>query len=136
MVFHRLSSALVAVLVSLASAQLPPDVKSDLGEGVPAFKVRPDRKSTRLNSSHGYISYAVFCLKKKNRHPKPLHRLLYPPPRTQLPRHQVHRGSHSEQLHHHEPARLTGIKCRELMHCATTDCRHTLRMPTRAFTSI
>src|SRR2546422_2274024 len=25
---------------------------------------RPDRKSTRLNSSHGYISYAVFCLKK------------------------------------------------------------------------
>src|SRR2546422_2930347 len=33
-----------------------------------------DRKSTRLNSSHGYISYAVFCLKKKDgaiklRHP-------------------------------------------------------------------
>src|SRR5256884_1013902 len=28
-----------------------------------------DRKSTRLNSSHGYISYAVFCLKKKkNQH--------------------------------------------------------------------
>src|SRR2546422_58914 len=28
---------------------------------------RLDRKSTRLNSSHGYISYAVFCLKKKNK---------------------------------------------------------------------
>src|SRR2546422_2267579 len=28
---------------------------------------RRDRKSTRLNSSHGYISYAVFCLKKKKR---------------------------------------------------------------------
>src|SRR5205809_5815107 len=27
-----------------------------------------DRKSTRLNSSHGYISYAVFCLKKKIKH--------------------------------------------------------------------
>src|SRR3990172_1188695 len=27
--------------------------------------VQGDRKSTRLNSSHGYISYAVFCLKKK-----------------------------------------------------------------------
>src|SRR2546429_5862637 len=27
---------------------------------------RIDRKSTRLNSSHGYTSYAVFCLKKKN----------------------------------------------------------------------
>src|SRR2546422_6280534 len=31
------------------------------------FMIVPiDRKSTRLNSSHGYISYAVFCLKKKN----------------------------------------------------------------------
>src|SRR2546422_7094874 len=29
------------------------------------FPHRRDRKSTRLNSSHGYISYAVFCLKKK-----------------------------------------------------------------------
>src|SRR2546429_5948292 len=28
-----------------------------------------DRKSTRLNSSHGYISYAVFCLKKKQNMP-------------------------------------------------------------------
>src|SRR2546429_7849593 len=33
----------------------------------PWFEVEKpsDRKSTRLNSSHGYISYAVFCLKKK-----------------------------------------------------------------------
>src|SRR2546422_2590104 len=30
-----------------------------------ALGVTRDRKSTRLNSSHGYISYAVFCLKKK-----------------------------------------------------------------------
>src|SRR3712207_8101968 len=30
-------------------------------------KVRRDRKSTRLNSSHANISYAVFCLKKKNK---------------------------------------------------------------------
>src|SRR2546422_6232535 len=29
-----------------------------------------DRKSTRLNSSHGYISYAVFCLKKKKKNMK------------------------------------------------------------------
>src|SRR2546429_6939351 len=34
-----------------------------------------DRKSTRLNSSHGYISYAVFCLKKKKK--KHTNRLLY-----------------------------------------------------------
>src|SRR3712207_7904626 len=34
--------------------------------GVTAFAFRRDRKSTRLNSSHANISYAVFCLKKKN----------------------------------------------------------------------
>src|SRR5687768_17841319 len=32
-----------------------------------AYLPSPDRKSTRLNSSHGYISYAVFCLKKKKK---------------------------------------------------------------------
>src|SRR2546422_6130613 len=37
-----------------------------------------DRKSTRLNSSHGYISYAVFCLKKKKNTPTtdPLRRIV------------------------------------------------------------
>src|SRR2546422_6219607 len=34
--------------------------------GTPCASGAQDRKSTRLNSSHGYISYAVFCLKKKN----------------------------------------------------------------------
>src|SRR2546422_8629746 len=33
--------------------------------GSKAEEDQQDRKSTRLNSSHGYISYAVFCLKKK-----------------------------------------------------------------------
>src|SRR2546429_5396201 len=37
------------------------------GQGVVREIAGTDRKSTRLNSSHGYISYAVFCLKKKNR---------------------------------------------------------------------
>src|SRR3989449_7598144 len=32
-----------------------------------AHRLAQDRKSTRLNSSHGYISYAVFCLKKKKK---------------------------------------------------------------------
>src|SRR5216684_5146212 len=35
---------------------------------VPGQGLAEDRKSTRLNSSHGYISYAVFCLKKKNKY--------------------------------------------------------------------
>src|SRR3712207_8338808 len=34
----------------------------------PASPSPPDRKSTRLNSSHANISYAVFCLKKKKTH--------------------------------------------------------------------
>src|SRR2546422_4580620 len=40
-----------------------------LGGAVVVAKLseRRDRKSTRLNSSHGYISYAVFCLKKKKK---------------------------------------------------------------------
>src|SRR5687768_17987755 len=44
----------------LASAGGPGALR--VGEGR-----REDRKSTRLNSSHGYISYAVFCLKKKKK---------------------------------------------------------------------
>src|SRR3712207_6899809 len=35
------------------------------GDGAGARRARGDRKSTRLNSSHANISYAVFCLKKK-----------------------------------------------------------------------
>src|SRR3989449_3845461 len=44
-------------------------------EPITGVCVQSDRKSTRLNSSHGYISYAVFCLKKK----KKLHRRLPAP---------------------------------------------------------
>src|SRR5687768_17746771 len=44
-------------------------IESLLGRGGMSVVYRAedlrDRKSTRLNSSHGYISYAVFCLKKK-----------------------------------------------------------------------
>src|SRR2546422_2253531 len=49
------------------------------GKVIPCF--RPDavldRKSTRLNSSHGYISYAVFCLKKKKRREEESHLLIH-----------------------------------------------------------
>src|SRR2546422_4546509 len=39
-----------------------------LSEDLEDFRAESaDRKSTRLNSSHGYISYAVFCLKKKKK---------------------------------------------------------------------
>src|SRR5438270_9881424 len=45
----------------------PPDV------GYDADLAGIDRKSTRLNSSHSQISYAVFCLKKKKNHERPDH---------------------------------------------------------------
>src|SRR5687768_17885456 len=51
------------LLSPLAGPDLRPTGVLELGP-----LLRPDRKSTRLNSSHGYISYAVFCLKKKKKH--------------------------------------------------------------------
>src|SRR2546429_2030519 len=47
---------------SARARSLPPPTSPPLFS---ATFFRSDRKSTRLNSSHGYISYAVFCLKKK-----------------------------------------------------------------------
>src|SRR5688572_31504720 len=44
--------------------------KLDTGDVVRETTVRRDRKSTRLNSSHSQISYAVFCLKKKKKKTK------------------------------------------------------------------
>src|SRR2546430_10845322 len=47
-----------------------PELQGVHGRGAAASSQAPslpDRKSTRLNSSHSQISYAVFCLKKKNR---------------------------------------------------------------------
>src|SRR5688572_32529718 len=49
------------------------DVTKRFGEEVGSFadeQVEEDRKSTRLNSSHSQISYAVFCLKKKKKKTK------------------------------------------------------------------
>src|SRR3712207_5769827 len=41
--------------------------RTDISKGAAAYILNVDRKSTRLNSSHANISYAVFCLKKKKR---------------------------------------------------------------------
>src|SRR2546422_84798 len=49
--------------------------KADAGERA---RDLVDRKSTRLNSSHGYISYAVFCLKKKKINNLGIERLVFP----------------------------------------------------------
>src|SRR2546422_6186690 len=49
----------------VATRSRDPRLREAAQRGVHA-RESEDRKSTRLNSSHGYISYAVFCLKKKN----------------------------------------------------------------------
>src|SRR2546422_1954221 len=55
-------AALYGQLAVVGTSGLRPDPSGDQGDGGLG-----DRKSTRLNSSHGYISYAVFCLKKKKK---------------------------------------------------------------------
>src|SRR5256885_12075939 len=52
--------------VALAQERLPQGAERGQAEGRAAPARDSDRKSTRLNSSHLVISYAVFCLKKKN----------------------------------------------------------------------
>src|SRR2546429_4648729 len=52
----------------VAPMQMPDGTIIAREKGTPqGSPISPDRKSTRLNSSHGYISYAVFCLKKKKK---------------------------------------------------------------------
>src|SRR5687768_17896082 len=53
-----------------ASSRMNPSatmVLSGMPTAISELNSIEDRKSTRLNSSHGYISYAVFCLKKKKK---------------------------------------------------------------------
>src|SRR3712207_7134950 len=55
----------LGVLLVLGSVLLGARVVGAADATVPVWAVAGDRKSTRLNSSHANISYAVFCLKKK-----------------------------------------------------------------------
>src|SRR3712207_7169627 len=51
-----------------SGAPTPPPSSTTYGSATACCATIPDRKSTRLNSSHANISYAVFCLKKKKKH--------------------------------------------------------------------
>src|SRR5207244_9789530 len=61
-IVDRIESGIVYVDLGRAEGVMPPEEQIP---GEPLQPGRPDRKSTRLNSSHQIISYAVFCLKKK-----------------------------------------------------------------------
>src|SRR2546429_3512633 len=59
---------LLGIYAALADKSEADALKEFAGAQFSTFKAALiDRKSTRLNSSHGYISYAVFCLKKKKK---------------------------------------------------------------------
>src|SRR2546430_8351735 len=58
----------IVVLVNPANAPIAEATLQDIPEAARALGLQIDRKSTRLNSSHSQISYAVFCLKKKKTH--------------------------------------------------------------------
>src|SRR2546422_10898197 len=68
----RLASQTAAVMCWVGSGMttFPFHRSSRRSTSVLGASLAGDRKSTRLNSSHGYISYAVFCLKKKKKKKK------------------------------------------------------------------
>src|SRR5438270_10212960 len=77
---HRAELSVLSRSVQGILGPARPDLFKTLTPAVPArvLRFRPvteivkrDRKSTRLNSSHSQISYAVFCLKKKNKSLRP-----------------------------------------------------------------
>src|SRR3712207_7143974 len=70
--FRSLAMAAVAASVQAGRTVVPHLVEGRQAEpeGEPLSEEEADRKSTRLNSSHANISYAVFCLKKKKTRPR------------------------------------------------------------------
>src|SRR5207247_8964680 len=72
---HGLAAARYGVMSRPEASKVPPaplDPRAELLQRVE--RKRRDRKSTRLNSSHEWISYAVFCLKKKQEELGPVRR--------------------------------------------------------------
>src|SRR2546422_5924562 len=59
------SPPLEPIVAVVTGEPIGPSVSPDGSNPTKQSSASIDRKSTRLNSSHGYISYAVFCLKKK-----------------------------------------------------------------------
>src|SRR5207244_8853423 len=67
MILRPPRSTLFPYTTLFRSLHLPGERIDDPAAGGDAHRLERDRKSTRLNSSHQIISYAVFCLKKKKK---------------------------------------------------------------------
>src|SRR5256884_852853 len=82
----------------------------------PRLLLAIDRKSTRLNSSHGYISYAVFCLKKKKKSQRNEERDLFW--RAKLFRRRTRRHRLVDTAHHapHGESIELALTCASLLH--------------------
>src|SRR3712207_8058610 len=68
---HELVDQAEQVIFELSQSRVSGEFAHIEGLLKESFERITDRKSTRLNSSHANISYAVFCLKKKNPHLRP-----------------------------------------------------------------
>src|SRR2546429_6081815 len=64
--FRSMDRHVRSLLAARAQVAIPMLIRGTISLDADEHRDRQDRKSTCLNSSHGYISYAVFCLKKKN----------------------------------------------------------------------
>src|SRR5256886_6151533 len=62
---QELAAQMLSLELAIPTGQARAFWEGERGYATPKVDVRGDRKSTRLNSSHSQISYAVFCLKKK-----------------------------------------------------------------------
>src|SRR2546430_7318055 len=64
--YTTLFRSFIRAAKAVGNAAYALDIANSIRSHEADWKVTEDRKSTRLNSSHSQISYAVFCLKKKN----------------------------------------------------------------------
>src|SRR2546427_1236768 len=76
--FRSAKGALVGGAAGAAAGAVAASKSRDIDVVIPKGAAITDRKSTRLNSSHSQISYAVFCLKKKKTERQTLHYLTSP----------------------------------------------------------
>src|SRR2546429_4921318 len=106
---HSIIPAAAALMSQVSREDLPLSAWSreiSIMAVAPRSEIRADRKSTRLNSSHGYISYAVFCLKKKKTDPTHITNANFSQPPTHAPQLNIPSSNYA-----HLQALLCTLRC-------------------------